>query len=169
MEDVNLLQRLTISVRKYKYAIMILLLGVALMLIPTGADDKASSDPESVAVATEIPGLEERLEQILSRIYGAGEVQVLLTERRGSETLFQSDRDSGEGDSGSTLRENTVIVEDSSNAESALVCRVDPPEYLGAVIVCQGGDDPTVKLAIVEAVRCATGLGADQISVMKMK
>ena len=36
------------------------------------------------------------------------------------------------------------------------------------VVLCQGADAPSVKLAIVEAVRCVTGLGADQISVQKM-
>jgi hypothetical protein len=37
------------------------------------------------------------------------------------------------------------------------------------VIVCQGGDQPEVKLAVVEAVCDAVGLTADKISVLKMK
>jgi stage III sporulation protein AG len=36
-------------------------------------------------------------------------------------------------------------------------------------VVCQGADDPVVKLLIVDAVSKVTGLGADKISVMKMK
>lgn len=170
MESINLLHKLTTSLGKYRHALLILLLGLGLMLLPAGRSPAAAPEQGSTATVPETdPGLEERLQGILSQISGAGQVQVLLTERTGSETRYQSDTESAEGEGSGSLRENTVIVEDSTNAEAALVRRVDPPEYLGAVIVCQGGDDPTVKLAIVEAVRCATGLGADQISVIKMK
>jgi stage III sporulation protein AG len=43
------------------------------------------------------------------------------------------------------------------------------PQYLGAIVVCQGADRSDVRLAIVEAVSALTGLGADKISVLKMK
>jgi stage III sporulation protein AG len=36
-------------------------------------------------------------------------------------------------------------------------------------VICQGAADPAVRLAVVEAVADATGLGADRISVLKMK
>lgn len=170
MDSLSMLQKLTISMKKYRHALLILLLGLMLMLLPTGRSSDHQSEPEPTITASDIQsGLEDRLEAILRQIQGAGEVQVLLTERTGSETRYQSDTESDDGDNTTSVREQTVIVEDSSNAESALIRRIDPPEYLGAVVVCQGGDNPTVKLAIVEAVRCATGLGADQISVIKMK
>lgn len=149
---------------------MVLLLGLCLMLIPTGAD---SDSLESPAVTAELPqlddGLEQRLEVILGQIQGAGQVSVLLTEQTGSETRYQSDTDSDTQAEGSALREETVILENKDRTQTGLIQRIDPPKYLGAVVVCQGGDDPKVKLAIVEAVCCATGLGADRISVIKMK
>jgi stage III sporulation protein AG len=40
---------------------------------------------------------------------------------------------------------------------------------MGAIVVCQGGDQPTVRLAILDAVSKVTGLGADKISILKMK
>ena len=40
---------------------------------------------------------------------------------------------------------------------------------VGAIIVCQGGDSPTVRLNIVEAVSNVTGIGSDRITVLKMK
>lgn len=145
-------------------------MGLCLMLIPTGAD---SDSLESPAVTAELPqlddGLEQRLEVILGQIQGAGQVSVLLTEQTGSETRYQSDTDSDTQAEGSALREETVILENKDRTQTGLIQRIDPPKYLGAVVVCQGGDDPKVKLAIVEAVCCATGLGADRISVIKMK
>lgn len=38
----------------------------------------------------------------------------------------------------------------------------------GAVVVCQGADSVSVRLAVTEAVRCYTGLGADKIVIFKM-
>jgi hypothetical protein len=40
---------------------------------------------------------------------------------------------------------------------------------MGAIVVCQGADSPSVKLAITQAVAKITGLGTDEICVLKMK
>ena len=53
--------------------------------------------------------------------------------------------------------------------QTGLVQQVNPPTYLGAVIVCQGADSASVRLAIVEAVGSVTGLSTDKITVLKMK
>ena len=39
----------------------------------------------------------------------------------------------------------------------------------GAVVVCQGADQPSVRLDVTNAVAAYTGLGSDKISVIKMK
>ena len=39
----------------------------------------------------------------------------------------------------------------------------------GAVVVCSGGDSPTVRYLVTNAVSAYTGLGSDKITVMKMK
>ena len=93
----------------------------------------------------------------------------MLTVSAGETTLYQNDQDTNTGDTTSSVRQETVIITDSDRNQHALISQVLPPKYQGAVIVCQGADLPTVKLAIVEAVSKATGLGADQISVLKMK
>jgi stage III sporulation protein AG len=113
--------------------------------------------------------LEERLEALLGQIEGAGQVSVLLTEKEGSQTLYQTDSQTDADDSGSRRTDDTVLIEDENRTESGLVRQTLGPVYRGAVVLCQGADDPSVKLAVVEAVRCVTGLGADQISVQKMK
>ena len=68
-----------------------------------------------------------------------------------------------------TTKTDTVTVTDAQRNESGLIRQVNPPVYKGAVIVCQGADNAAVRLAIVDAVGKATGLGADKISVLKMK
>ena len=61
------------------------------------------------------------------------------------------------------------MVTGSDRSEKGLVRQINPPEYLGAVVLCQGADNAAVKLAIVEAVSKATGLSTDRITVLKMK
>ena len=153
-------QRINALFGKYKYPILVVLVGLGLLLLPTG---EAQEPPVPVETVRET-SLEQRLEELLAQIEGAGAVRVLLTEDVGRETVWQTDVQK-DADS---AREDTVILEDSGRNETGLVRRTRSPSYRGAVILCQGADAPSVKLAIVEAVRCVTGLGADQISVQKM-
>lgn len=153
---------------KYKYPLAVLIIGLGLMLLfPSGGGDpETASEPP---VQQETRDLTKMLEALLSQIQGAGEVLVILTEESGQEILYQTDTDSSAGENGSNQSSSTVIVEDSERTETGLIRQTLEPKYRGAVIVCQGGDDPSVRLSIVEAVRCATGLGADSICVLKMK
>ena len=107
--------------------------------------------------------MEKRLEVVLSQIHGAGKVKVLLTEERGHRTVYQADP----GSDGTSS--DTVLITGTDRTQQGLVIQIESPVYQGAVVVCQGGDDPAVRLAIVEAVSDATGLGADRITVLKMK
>ena len=153
-------QRINALFGKYKYPILVVLVGLGLLLLPTREAQEPPVPVETVREAS----LEQRLEELLAQIEGAGAVRVLLTEDLGRETVWQTDVQK-DADS---VREDTVILEDSGRNEIGLVRRTTEPSYRGAVILCQGADAPSVKLAIVEAVRCVTGLGADQISVQKM-
>lgn len=149
-------------VRKYRYVALLLLAGLLLMALPEKREPvPVAEQPQGSAVSC----LEAQLEEILSRVKGAGKVEVLLTQRCGEEILYQTDSDAGD----SVNREDTVILTDSDREETGLVRQVLPPVYLGAVIVAQGGDSPAVKLAIVEAVMDVTGLKSHQITVLKMK
>lgn len=148
--------------KQYRYVVLLLMLGVLLMLLPK----RQEAEPEApVSVPESVDSLEEDLARILTRIRGAGRVEVLLTEYAGTETLYQTDADR----TADSLREDTVVISDRERGESGLVRQVIPPRYMGAVVVCQGGDNPAVKLAILEAVSRATGLKSNQISVLKMK
>ena len=130
------------------------LAGLALMVIPGGEE---TAEPVVTAAVEE--SLESRLESILSRIDGAGEVKVLLTEERGGEVFYQTEGEDGK----------TVLISGADRSENGLVRTTQPPSYRGAVVVCRGADSAAVRLAVVEAVANATGLGTDRITVLKMK
>ena len=153
--------------KKYKYVIIILVIGLVLMLIP----DMKTTDTnvqEKLPKATE-PSLEERLETILSSVSGAGNVKVMLTIAEGEETFYQTNDDTSKNNEAESFKTNTVTITDAQRNETGLIKQVNPAIYKGAIIVCQGGDNPVVQLAIVDAISKITGLGANQISVLKMK
>lgn len=162
MDFLTVRDRATVFLKRYKYVALILLLGILLMMVPEKKEHTAPAVPTPEDTAE---GLQEQLAHILSKIQGTGKVEVLLTEYEGSETCYQTNRNR---DSDS-LREDTVVVSDSQRTETGLVRQINPPRYLGAIVICQGGGDPAVKLAVLEAVMKATGLKSNQISVLKMK
>ena len=149
-------------VNEYRRTMSVLLAGILLLTLPGGEEQEQPPAP-----VTQESSLQEALEEILSEISGAGQVSVLLTQAAGEETVFQIDEDIS--DHGGTSHRETVLVSGSGREETGLVRQTKAPTYLGAVIVCQGADNASVRLAIVEAVRSATGLTTDRISVLKMK
>ena len=157
-------QELRTALKKYRLAVMVLLAGIGLMLLPTGQKESPSVLPAEPEIS-----LQASLEAILGQIEGAGRVQVLLTEKSGAETVYQMNEDRAAGDDREDTRREAVLISDGSREKTGLVRKINRPTYQGAVVVCQGADSAAVRLAIAQAVKSATGLTADCISVLKMK
>lgn len=153
------------SLQKYKYMALILLLGIFLMALP----GQEQPQPEPVPQETAEPALQQSLTEILSRVEGAGKVEILLTEAAGARTVYQTDQDSSVSEQTEELRRNTVLVTGADRGETGLIQQQIPPTYQGAVVLCQGADKAQVRLSMVEAVMSATGLSSDKITVLKMK
>lgn len=167
MDFVGLKKRISEGVSKYKYVWIVLLAGVVLMMIP-GKSTQETQTQQTEDAVTEIT-IEQQLEQILSQLQGAGHVKVMLTIAQGERTIYQTDSSYTQGENSADSRTQTILITDSERNETGLVHQINPPTYQGAIVLAQGGDDPVVKLAIVDAVCKVTGLGADKISVLKMQ
>lgn len=154
---------------KYKYAVLVVLIGITLMLIPTRSKTDTASNEEPKTTVTAECLVQEELEKILSYIQGAGSVKVMLKEATGVETVYQTNQDISVSENSSTTKIQVITVTDSNRNEVGLIKQINPSKYQGAIILCQGADDPVVKLAVTDAVSKITGLGADKIAVLKMK
>ncbi len=151
---------------KYKFVALILLVGIGLMLIPTSSEDEVPKVESETVQDAEC--LEETLSKLLSKVHGAGKVDVMLNIDQGSKTIYQMNIDVRDDGSDYSDRSETVTVTDGQRNEHGLIQQVNPPVYLGAIVLCQGADNPVTKLSIVEAVSKITGLKASQICVLKM-
>ena len=119
--------------------------------------------------------LEEKLENILSKINGVGNVDVLLTYNETEEiipvynvenkTSITNETDSGGG---------TRVVQqtDSSHEviyqnDEIIVKKTVSPKIEGAIIAASGANSSTIKANIIQAVEAATGLATHKIQVFE--
>lgn len=166
MDRIGLQKMVSAFFDKYKYVLLVVALGLVLMLWPTGKNETQSV--QLPAQPVQQPSITEELTTILGQIRGVGRVRVMVTEQSGSQTHYQTDI-SGTQDSDSSTKDSRTVVISSGGAEEGLITSVSPPVYMGAVVVCQGADDPSVRLAVSQAVASVTGISTDRISVLKMK
>lgn len=162
------------SFSRMKFPILILALGTLFMLLPGRGGERAQAEaPPQLGAVDPAAVCQASLEEILSSIQGVGTVRVMLTVKCGALTEYekdtQTDRDQSEEDTSLREERATVLISRGSGNEEAVISRITGPVYQGAIVVCGGGDDPKVKLAVVQAVCSVTGLGADQVTVLKMK
>ena len=164
---------------KNKFLLAALIIGVALLLFSGRGGGKTTKEQPAQSKATEMFSVseqEERLSEILTQVENAGNVKVMLTLRTGAEQVLAQDENTSEEietDDGKNTQRQEKIVENvivsADNEESVVALKWIYPEYMGALVVAEGADDPTVKLKLTEAVASLTGLGADKITVIKMK
>ena len=157
------------AVEKYKYVLLILLVGIVFMLWPSGQQEERSVESAGVA-AFDLEAEEQRLEKLLTRVQGVGEVKVMLSLASSTEQILAQDNAltyAGQVTAPDDYQreETTVILSQGSNGEEVVVTKEVYPTYRGALVVCSGAGDTQVRLAVIQAVSAITGLGSDKISV----
>lgn len=172
LDMAGLTERLRSWAGKYRYVLLVILAGVVLLLLPTGGKEQESGTAETAAVsaqALDTGALEEKLERALSRVRGAGEVDVVLSVEAGPRQIWAMDRKREQEADAVREEESAVILSRGSGQEETVPVQQISPRFRGALVVCSGGDDPSVRLAMTEAVSAITGLSTDKISICKGK
>ena len=167
MDFKGLVKKVSSVITKYKYAAVVLLIGIVLLLAPNRKESTSETENYQPKSVKELDATE--LADILQAISGAGKVKVMLSVASGEKTIYQSDSDINTDGDSTTTKSETIIVTDSQRTETGLVSQVNPPVYLGAIVVCEGADNPTVRLSVTQAVSKITGLGSNSICVVKME
>ena len=156
------------GIKKYKYVLLTALLGVLLLLLPQNekAADSGSATP-SAAENFDREALQNEMENILSSLDGVGKLSLMLTvEGGGAYELAQDETASlkarGEEVDEQTRKTETVVLGSGTSAEVVVT-----HSFVGALIVCEGGDRADVQLKVTQAVSALTGLSSERISVVK--
>lgn len=159
---------------KYKFVLPLALLGLLLILWPSGAENAKTGDISYIPYP--LGETERTLEEALGKIAGAGQVKVMLTLKTDMTLVLQEDqkvggetRQDGQSSQTQTQKESKTVLVGGSSAGRPIVVQRVYPEFRGALVVCEGGASPAVRLAVVTAVTALTGLGSDKITVSAMK
>lgn len=150
---------------QWKIPALLLALGAVLLLWPSGETKTDAASEQKPPSEAQTRDDEARLRALLESVDGVGRVEVMLTCAESETLVFQTDT----RESGDTREETTVFSSGQSSQKTPVAVKTVQPPWRGAVIVCDGAERASVRLAIVEAVSALTGLGSDKISVIKMK
>lgn len=126
--------------------------------------------------------LENRLEQAISAMEGAGKVKVMVRVSTSRELVVEKDiptvsSNTTENDSEGGSRnisemertEETVYIRESDGSSSPYVVKTLQPLIEGVVVVAQGGNKPEVSKNITEAIVALFDIEPHKIKVVKMK
>ena len=160
-------------IARYKYALIILLVGILLLYAGGGARDKPEqSEPrmEGTEQAFALDSFEMRLEKKLSQIAGIGRVTLMLSLEESGQSVYASNiRQTDNGQQNGSYESTLSTVSDGSYGEQPVRIKETCPTFRGAVVLCDGAQDSRVRLAVTEAIRAVCGLRTDRISVIQME
>ena len=151
---------------------MALLLGILLLAAGrsfSGSEGKTASPPQPAAKETADRETERRMAEILSKVEGAGQVDVMLTYRQTEEKNIAHNETREE--SGETLRTEytAILLEDGGGATEPLILTEISPVVEGVVIAAQGADSPAVAASLNQAAQALLDVPAHKVAVLKMK
>ena len=150
--------------KKVAPVLLVLVVGMALLMVPE--QDTYEMEQSSLPQNQEfdLERFEEKLEDVLSKVEGAGPTQVVLTLDTGSRAILAQDqRRSQDGEESHQI----VTIGRGSGEQEVVMLQTVSPKFRGAVIVCPGGEEPQVRLSLLQAVTALTGLGADRIAISR--
>lgn len=139
-----------------------------------------SSQSNNTQISEDDNQLEGKLETILEKIEGVGNVKVFINYSESSETVAMYNENSKtstteETDkSGGTRKieqidsDKEVIYQEVDGNKTPIVQKKIQPKIEGAIITAKGASNPTIKTNIIQAVEAATGLATHKIQVFEM-
>lgn len=111
---------------------------------------------------------EEELKNILKKIDGVGDCEVMVTVEGTTEYVYAenlSEYSDTNGDKVSDKKENNVVMIEENGKKQALVKKIIKPKISGVVIVCSGGNDLKINERVLKAASTALNISAGKICV----
>ncbi len=174
--------------------LLIVLAGVMLLVLslPSGGVPDKEEVPEEMEVSSESDALflamekyakrqERETAEILSKVEGLGEVEVMLTLASSEEKVTLQDDSVAEDDSvqedtaGSSKKDSSYqskgesVIVKKDGEESPYVVQIHSPAVEGVVVVAQGAGSGKKEKEIIEAIQALFPIEPHKIKVMKME
>ncbi len=147
----------------------------------TSSKQLAKENTNTITVSSESTNeLEIKLEDILSKIQGVGEVNVFINYSESSEiipmynenTKTSNTQETDTSGGTRTIQESDaqkeIIYEQNDGEKTPITQKVIEPKIEGAIITAKGAGNADVKTSIIQAVEAVTGLATHKIQVFEM-
>lgn len=165
-----MMEKLREVLKKYRFAALVALAGIVLMVLPGGKKDGGSEESCAQDGGFSLEETEKRMAEVLGSVEGVGKVRVMLTLQSGETLSLAEDSSSALGSGGDVRQDSQVLtVNRGSGRQEVVVTKRMYPTYQGAVVVCQGAGNSRVRLQVMETVAVLTGLSSERISVVQWK
>lgn len=124
--------------------------------------------------------LEKKLENILSKIEGVGNVKVCINYSESSEVVAMFNENSKvstteETDTSGGIRkiqqtdsQKDIVYKEDNGEKTPITKKVIQPKIEGAIITAKGANNANTKSNIIQAVEAVTGLATHKIQVFEM-
>lgn len=159
---------------KIVVAVIIMLIAVILYI---GINDNektvvstSRSDDGYLSTLEYCERIEEKLENIISQIDGAGNVTVMVSVEGSPELIYVSDTDNKTSTSsnGSTTTSTSSPIIIGSGANSTGIIKTESlPDVKGVIVVSSGASKVSIKLDILTAVSTLLDISTDKITILK--
>lgn len=157
----NFLQKLSELTPKQLYVIKIITILLAI-IISIGVMSYSPSAP-AVTTSSTTDNLEQKLENILSQIKGAGKVKVLIVYKNDGTSNLAKDVEYTQESDGSTVNKSVVVM---GKDKEAIIVQKNIPDVQGVIVTAQGAGDEDVRENIKKAVVAALPVMSHRIEVL---
>lgn len=169
--------------------LILVLAGILILIIALPTDTKGKKQAEEAkeniskensTMEASKDEIEQKLEDILEKIDGAGEVKVMITYQDSGTQVVEKDKNTSansveESDSTGGVRstkeqqlQESTVYEEADAGNTPFVSKELLPKVEGILIVASGGDNQKVKQNISEAVLALFQVEAHRIKIVKM-
>ena len=158
--------------------VMIFVLGIAILIFskPMKKEEKVVQNIEHTNNYER--DLELRLENLLSKVYGVGDVKVMITLASSKEIILAEDINTNETvskeiDKSGNTKESSEKKKESKKiileGKNPLALKEIEPKVEGIIIIAQGGDNVFIRSELIKSAQTILNVEAHKIQVMKMK
>ncbi len=161
--------------KKLLVIFVLAVIGIIFLLISEIIPDEEKSEDIKEFYTSEkyAQTVEEKLSSLISSIEGAGKTEVMVTLDTSEENVYakqvKSDKENNDNKNSAKYEYEYIIIKSDSSGEEGMLLKVIEPDIRGVAIVCDGGDNPTVRENIISAVSAVLDIKTNNISICKRK
>ena len=175
----RILQNKIVEFIKQKYIYILLALGVLLLISSFIPEKKTPTDSDTTYTSEQyINDTESKLENILSKMLGSKNINVMITLNNSVENVFADTtkvntditENSGSNDTKTEQKDSKenqyIIITDENGNEQALILTQVMPQIRGVLVVCPNGNNTVIKEMVKSAVVTVLDISSKKVCVV---